>query len=190
MKKIYFYTVLLAVFVMALGFSVGEGFAAGVKLEKGVQREIEKTLEVMGSNFEKSFSVSDFSNSDLIQFGITNAKFAPQPGQTYADGSYWVPAKLVEETVAKYFNRLVEHGLAQGLQYKKGYYKSRGGDLGEGCLIKITRVEKINDHAIMVYDDNLYPDTKKLFRKERAMFQRVVEPNGTRYVVLSYQILK
>lgn len=173
------------VFLATICFSSLTCLAQEVKLSKQEKTEIAKTLNVMFANFgERRISSNEFSNSDLIQFGIINAKFAPK--KYLAQGKYLLPAKNVEAAVDKYFNISIKHQSIEGNPYKNGFYEVGGSDAGEGDRVELVKVQKNNETTIEVESKVFEIDGGDLFRKDKALLQKVTTGGKSRYVVLLF----
>ncbi len=156
-----------------------------MKLTKQEKAEIAKTLNVMFANFGKrNFSSNELSNSDLIQFGIINAKFTPK--KYLAQGRYLLPAKNVEAAVDKYLNITVNHQSIDGNPYRNGFYEVTGSDGGEGDRVELVKIQKNNETTIEVESKVFEVDGGDLFRKDKALLQKVTSGGKSRYVVLVF----
>lgn len=188
MKKNTFSGLLtVAGFLLSFCFSQSAICASEVKLNDKTKAEIVGMFSLMDNSLNSSFT--EFTNEDMVHFGIVNSGFKPK--KLFADESYMMSAKIVDETVKKYFNRKVKHGSTQYYKYQKGFYKipanDSGGDLD---VVKITKIEKIDDENIMVHATTYDPTGSKFIRKEKATFTRVTDGGKTRYVYRTYQIIK
>jgi hypothetical protein len=182
--------------MMAFCFSTAAMAATQVKLNKQSQKEIENIFQQVEFVLNKSFSAKELTNQELIRFGIHKSAFVDRNIALKAgrkpvrEGYFLIPAEYVEAAVKKHFNRTVKHESVGDLKYSRGFYEVPGytGDTGELNEVKFIKAETSDGRSITVNVGVYDVDSRKLLKKESAVFQRVSEKGVIHFVMLEFKL--